>query len=47
MEKEELQNKEQTENPKDINPEEIKDEQEKDLKKIRGEKRFISRRRIN
>ena len=33
MEKEELQNKEQTENPKNINSEEIKDEQEKDLEK--------------
>ena len=41
MEKEELQNKEQTENPKDINPEEIKDEQEKDLEKS-GEKKDLS-----
>ena len=38
MEKEELQNKEQTENPKDINPEEIKDEQEKDLEKSEEKK---------
>ena len=41
MEKEELQNKEQTENPKDINPEEIKDEQEKDLEKS-DEKKDLS-----
>ena len=38
MEKGELQNKEQTENPKDINPEEIKDEQEKDLEKSEEKK---------
>ena len=38
MEKEELQDKEQTENPKDINPEEIKDEQEKDLEKSEEKK---------
>jgi len=41
MEKEELQNKEQTENLKDINPEDIKDEQEKDLEKS-GEKKDLS-----
>ena len=38
MEKEKLQNKEQTENLKDINPEEIKDEEEKELKKSEEEK---------
>ena len=38
MEKEELQNKEQTKNPKDINSEEIKDEQEKDLEKSEEKK---------
>ena len=38
MEKEKLQNKEQTENLKDINPEEIKDEEEKELKKSEVEK---------
>ena len=38
MEKEELQNKEQTENLKDINPEDIKDEQEKDLEKLEEKK---------
>ncbi len=38
MEKEELKNKEQTKNPKDINPEEIKGEQEKDLEKTEEKK---------
>ena len=38
MEKEELQNKEQTENLKDINPKDIKDEQEKDLEKSEEKK---------
>ena len=38
MEKEELQNKEQTENLKDLNPEDIKDEQEKDLEKLEEKK---------
>ena len=38
MEKEELQNKEQTENQKDINPEDIKDKQEKDLEKSEEKK---------
>ena len=41
MEKEKLQNKEQTENPRDINSDEIKDEQEKDLEKS-GEKKDLS-----
>ena len=41
MEKEELQNKEKAQNPKDINPEEIKDEQEKDLEKS-DEKKDLS-----
>ena len=41
MEKEELQNKEKAQNPKDINPEKIKDEQEKDLEKS-DEKKDLS-----